>query len=382
MPPKQKRAQPPSTFRPSAATLSAFQMRAAASAHAPRRPRRPRARRTRRGPKANPKRRRARARGLFRGGRRSARVPSAREPQTPLPRPREDGEQLAPQISEGAPQPMNATYSAECRAVNSDPHFVPGPAQPVRKEVRPSSGRFWATFAKSAKAKMPSLPGKKKVWSPKAPPPPPPQRAQPKPAARRRNPPKPPKQAAEPPPFKAIGSSFTPPGDVTFNLADLGKFQRDGSRGSSTGDMGELPIADVSAVLPETNSGLFSFGGSNNSLGRVPSIDLRHSGGPRPGGAPGSPSYFDRASHDARRSWALGRDSSFMTLNSDTSQGSFLGARQSMNLGGLTPRDSRTWAMGSSGANLTHDRDLQLPPDFKWETALAQGDGDGMDMDP
>jgi len=82
MPPKQKRAQPPSTFRPSAATLSAFQM------------------------------------------------------------PREDGEQLAPQISEGAPQPMNATYSAECRAVNSDPHFMPGPAQPVRKEVRPSSGRF------------------------------------------------------------------------------------------------------------------------------------------------------------------------------------------------------------------------------------------------
>jgi len=34
MPPKQKRAQPPSTFRPSAATLSAFQMRAAASANA------------------------------------------------------------------------------------------------------------------------------------------------------------------------------------------------------------------------------------------------------------------------------------------------------------------------------------------------------------
>ena len=86
MPPKQKRAQPPSTFRPSAATLSAFQMRAAASAHAPRRPRRPRAYRARRGPKANPKRRRrARARGLFRGGRRSARVPSAREHQTPPP---------------------------------------------------------------------------------------------------------------------------------------------------------------------------------------------------------------------------------------------------------------------------------------------------------
>ena len=304
---------------------------------------------------------------------------------------------------------MNATYSAEVRALGSTASGtvpLPGPAEPARKEVRPSSGKFWASFAKSAKAKMPSFPGvKKKVWSPKAPPPPPNPRA-----GRAETKAKPPRNANNrgarggggrapgtgqaPPPFKPIGSSLTPPEDMTMSLADVGRvmFHREGSAGSNhsafSGDgyVSDLPIADVTAELPSTNSGLFSF--SNTPQSRVGSIDLRPSGD-RPPPPPGSPSYFDRDSHAARRSWGrdrsldnVVRESSFMTLNSEGSNSSFLGARQSMNQGGqLTPRDSRTWMnTGAFDPSLTHDRDLQFPPDFRWDSTLGGDAGDGMDM--
>jgi len=127
MAPKLKRRDPRATFRPSASTLSSFQM------------------------------------------------------------PTEDGDQLAQQLSDGEKLThIDATYSAECRAFAA-PSTVPPPAAPGRKEERPSSGRFWARFAEAAAAKAkpvrvsgdarshwrPQVPlPKKRAWAPALPPPP------------------------------------------------------------------------------------------------------------------------------------------------------------------------------------------------------------------
>jgi len=291
MAPKLNRRAQPSSFRPSAKTLSAFQM------------------------------------------------------------PREHSEKPVPQFTDGNPQPLNATYSAECRAFSQP---LPAAPLPGRKEVRPSSGRFWASFAKAAKAKVP-LP-QKKPWSPKAPPPP-----------RLRKSPKPPSDRAPP---------LQPPTTATLSLADAGKQ-------IFTTEMLDiaLPIADVTAELGLSSS-------VTMDIGFTAPVD-----GPYRNLNPSSPSYFDRATHERRKAGRAPfrrqlplfgdvRDSSLGTLNSDVS--SILGARNSMNPT-LSPRDSRNWDLGGSDPELKACGHLAFPTNFQWDVALSQGgrndEGDGMDVE-
>ena len=223
---------------------------------------------------------------------------------------------------------------------------LPAAPLPGRKEVRPSSGRFWASFAKAAKAKVPLT--KKKPWSPKAPPPPPLPRTH-----------KPPKLTS--------GRACSPTA-ATLSLADAGKkiFATEMLDAA-------LPIADVTAELR------FSLSGAMD-IGSAPPVDSASHN-------PSSPSYFDRAAHERRKEGCspLGhplslfgdvRDSSLGTLNSDAS--SILGARISMNPT-LSPRDSRNWNLGGSDPELKAGGHLAFPADFQWDAAIGDG-GDGMDI--
>mmetsp|Transcript_17269 Transcript_17269/g.53098 ORF Transcript_17269/g.53098 Transcript_17269/m.53098 type:complete len:258 (+) Transcript_17269:467-1240(+) len=72
-------------------------------------------------------------------------------------------------LGDSGPRPdqIDATYSAECRALGAEP---PPPPPAGRKSERPSGGRFWENFAKAASK---AVGRKKQGWAPAKPPPPP-----------------------------------------------------------------------------------------------------------------------------------------------------------------------------------------------------------------